>query len=397
MVKNLKPIDSVRASREGHEFHEAWTARKALQLLLPTDNLVGIAVEGLSPADQAAAASETVEIADIALYYGKNPTFEGADRVCIIQFKYSVSSRDDDFRTSHAKKTVTKFAAAYLDHKKRYSPKEVRDKLQFELITNRPIYPGFEQAIASIADGKPLSGEVKKQAEQFKAACGLDGKPLVEFAGKFLITGLAGSLTDTKRDLSRTLVDWSATTDAIAGARLGAMRDLVRQKAGYAGTNRNVIRRVDVLAALDVSDVDELLPCPTSLPEVGKVVEREQLAEATALVPKLARPLLIHAAGGVGKTVFLDSLAKSLSRKHEVLFFDCFGGGRYRAPEDSRHLPKRGLIHIVNTLACSSLCDPLLPSNDNLESLLKTFRRRLSQCVKTLSTASPERDPSVSI
>ena len=54
---NLKPIDSVRASREGHEFHEAWTARKALQLLLPTDNLVGIAVEGLSPADQAAAVS----------------------------------------------------------------------------------------------------------------------------------------------------------------------------------------------------------------------------------------------------------------------------------------------------------------------------------------------------
>ena len=107
MVKNLKPIDSVRVSREGHEFREAWTARKALQLLLPTDNLVGIAIEGLSPSDQAAAASETVEIADIALYYGKNPTFEGADRVCIIQFKYSVSSRDDDFRTSHASLLLT--------------------------------------------------------------------------------------------------------------------------------------------------------------------------------------------------------------------------------------------------------------------------------------------------
>ena len=108
MVKNLKSINSVRASRDGHEFHEAWTARKALQLLLPTDNLVGIAVEGLHPADQAAAISETVEIADIALYYGKSPTFKEADRVSIIQFKYSVSSRDNDFRASHAKKTVAK-------------------------------------------------------------------------------------------------------------------------------------------------------------------------------------------------------------------------------------------------------------------------------------------------
>jgi len=89
MAKHSTSTDSVRASREGHEFHEAWTARKALQLLLPTDNLVGIAVEGLHPADQAAAASETVEIADIALYYCKSPTFKGADRVSIIQFKYS--------------------------------------------------------------------------------------------------------------------------------------------------------------------------------------------------------------------------------------------------------------------------------------------------------------------
>jgi hypothetical protein len=392
MAKQKTSINKVRASREGHEYHEAWTARKALQLLLPTDNLVGIAVEGLHPADQAAATSKTVEIADIVLYYGKRPTFNGADTVNIVQFKYSISSRDVELRNSHAKKTVAKFAASYLDHKGRYGAKAVRSKLQFELITNRPIYPAFEQAIESIADGKPLFGEVKKQAEQFKTACGLDGNALVEFAGKCLITGLAGKLTETKGDLSRTLVDWSAADDARARARLGAMRQMVRDKAGLAGTNRNVIRRVDVLAALDVPDVDELLPCPASLPEVGKVVEREQLAEAVALVPTLDRPLLIHATGGVGKTVFLDSLAQSLLCKHEVLFFDCFGGGRYRAPDDSRHLPKRGLIHIVNTLAFRGLCDPLLPGNDNVESLLRTFRLRLSQCVRTLTTASAERE-----
>lgn len=392
MGKNLKSIDSVRASREGHEFHEAWTARKALQLLLPTDNLVGIAIEGLHPADQAAAISETVEIADLVLYYGKRPTFHDADNVKIIQFKYSISSKDNDFRASHAKKTVAKFAAAYLDHKNRYATNEVRDKLEFELITNRPIYPALEQAIACIANQQPLSGEVKKQAQQFKAASGLDGRTLVEFAGKFLFTGLAGSLTDTKRDLSRTLVDWSATSDAVAGARLGAMRQMVRDKAGYAGTNRNVITRVDVLAALKLAGIDEFLPCPASLPDVGTVVEREQLEEAITLIPKLDKPLLIHAAGGIGKTVFMDSLAKSLSNKHEVLFFDCFGGGAYRAPDDSRHLPKRGLVHIVNTLACRGLCDPLLPGNNNTESLFSTFRRRLSQCVKTLSTASTKRD-----
>jgi hypothetical protein len=352
---------------------------------------VGIAVEGLSPSDQLAAASETVEIADLVLYYGKRPTFDAADNVKIIQCKYSISNKDINYRASHAKKTIVKFAAAYLDHMKRYSAKKVRDKLVFELVTNRPIYPAFERAIAGIAEGKTLNGETKKQADQFVEACGLNGRQLIEFAGKFQITGLAGSLSDSKRYLSGTIIDWSAANDAIARARLGEMRQMVRDKAGYAGTKRNVIEQVDVLAALGVSDVDELLPCPASLPEVGKVLEREQLAEAIALVPKLNEPLLIHATGGIGKTVFLDSLAQSLSYKFEVLLFDCFGGGRYRAPEDSRHLPKRGLVHIVNTLACQGLCDPLLPGNDSVESLVKTFRRRLSQCVRTLSTASVER------
>ena len=88
-----RKIDNVRASRDGHEFHEAWAARKALQLVMPTDGLVGIAVEGLAPADQAGASAETVEIADLVLYYGKRPTFDGACSVVIVQVKYSKSSQ----------------------------------------------------------------------------------------------------------------------------------------------------------------------------------------------------------------------------------------------------------------------------------------------------------------
>src|SRR5262249_13356995 len=153
------------------------------------------------------------------------------------------------------------------------------------------------------------------------------------------------------------------TPDAIATARLGNMRDMVRNKAGSAGTNNNVIQGTDVLAALEIPDKEALLPCPESLAEVGEVVEREQLPDAVALIPKLSKPLLIHAAGGVGKTVFMQSLAKALEDRYEIVFFDCFGGGAYRSPEDSRHLPKRGLIHIANSLACRGLCDPILPGS----------------------------------
>lgn len=64
------------------------------------------------------------------------------------------------------------------------------------------------------------------------------------------------------------------------------------------------------------------------------------------------------------------------------------GSRHYRAPEDARHLPKRGLIHIINNLACDGLCDPLLPINENVEALVKAFRARLSQSVATLRRGS---------
>ena len=386
MARVYQPIDTVRASRDGHEYHEAWTARKAMQLLLSNDNLAGIAVEGLEPGDQARASSETVEVADLTLYYGENSTFKGAARVDVLQFKYSIGRENIPFRAADAKKTVEKFVASYDDYKKNYGALEVRKKLHFELITNRPIDAALQEVIEGIASGKTLSGDARKQAAQFKKATGLNGTPLEEFAARFRITGLTGNLADIKIGLSRMIVDWSATYDA--RARVGDMRQMVRDKAGHAGTNKNVIRVTDVIAALGISDESDLLPCPAVLVDVGEIVEREQLQDAISLVPRLSLPLLIHSAGGVGKTVFMQSLADSLRDDHEVVFFDCFGGGAYRLPEDARHLPNHGLVHIANSLACKGLCDPILPGADDVQTLLRTFRRRLIQCVSTLSRAS---------
>ncbi len=177
----------------------------------------------------------------------------------------------------------------------------------------------------------------------------------------------------------------------MARARLGNMRQMLRDKAGLAGQGQNVITRTDVLDALELQGPEDLFPCPTSFPDVGKIVKREQLSEVVSKIPQLNKPLMIHADGGAGKTVFLQSVAKVLSETHETVLFDCFGGGAYRAPEDGRHLPKRGLIHIINNLAHDGLCDPLLPINENVEDLVKAFRTRLAQAVATLRRGSPDK------
>lgn len=380
-----RKIDKVRASRDGHEFHEAWTARKATQLLWPDAELTAIAVEGPSPSDQAGASTATVEIADLTFYYKGPPNFNDSARTIIAQFKYSIADQDKDFRASHAKKTVNKFGVTYRSYKRKYGAKAVDEKLEFQLVTNQPISELLIQAIEATATGSSVSGDAKAQAEQFKKASGLSGKPLAAFARKLKIIGRSGSLPQTKDELASMLVDWSATSDPIASARLGKLRDLVRNKAGYAGTNRNLIRRTDVLAALQIGDPKDLLPCESALVDVGKILAREQLCEVMARIKSTSTPLLIHATGGVGKTVFMDSLVSKIASDHEVVFFDCFGGGAYRSPEDARHLPKKGLIHIANTLAFRGLCDPMLPDSSDVHTLLSTFRRRLKQCLNTIS------------
>ena len=363
-----------------------------MQLLLPTGDLAGMAVEGLSPPDQKNASSETVQVADLALYYGEHPAFADSQRTEIVQFKYSVAGKDSEFRASDAKKTVKKFADTYRDFRERHGAEEVRDKLRFHLITNRPVFPALTEAIRGLAEITRLTGDAKRQAEQLKKAFLLDGEQLVEFASKFSVAGLAGNLGDIKKDLSNILVDWSATRDAVASSRLGEMRDMVRCKAGSEGEGKNVITRMDVLATLGIAHEEELLPCTPNLPEIGEVVEREQLATALELIPELSKPLLVNAAGGMGKTVFMQGLAEKLEEENEVIFFDCFAGGAYRSPEDSRHLPGKGLVHIANELACRGLCDPILPEGQDSQSLLRTFLRRLEQSVGTIVKTTPGRN-----
>ena len=384
-------IDKVRASRDGHEYHEAWTARKATQLLWPESDMTAIAVEGLSPTDQARASAQTVEIADITMYFGGNPEFEQAAKTTFAQFKYSIADKDRDFRATNAKKTVEKFGKTYQEYKRTYGAQAVQEKLDFQLITNQPISKSLLEAIDALASNTPGKGDIGKQAKQFQAASGLSGKPLAAFARKFKLLGRTGSLPETKNELASLLVDWSATSYPIADARLGKLRELVREKAGHAGTDRNLIMRTDILAALHIGDPKDLVPCEPRISDVGAILEREQLADAMALASSLTAPLLIQATGGVGKTVFMNTLATKMADDHEVVFFDCFGGGAYRSPEDARHLPKKGLIHIANTLAFRGLCDPILPDSPDVQGLLRAFRRRLNQCLKTMSRVMPGR------
>ncbi|MGH1429373.1 MAG: hypothetical protein ACRBEE_15665 [Arenicella sp.] len=381
-------VDKVRASRDGHEFHELWIARLALGLITHQNNLIGIAIEGVSPKEKNQKNKELVEIADAILFYGGCPTFESAHKSRIVQVKYSISSANVDYRNSHAKKTISKFAASYKDLVKRFGEENLKSKITFEIVTNRPIYEHFASAIKLIGDNKKISGESKTQADQFKKACGLQGKHLRLFAKLFILNGNEQNLPANLKSLNRTISNWSSTNGVQAKARAGNIKQLIRSKAGSKGEKNNLIEKTDILAELDLESEEDLLPCPPFLNKIENLVPRDCFNEVAQIIRQKDSPILISAAGGVGKSVLLKSLEVTLSNEYLTTIFDCFGGGAYRSPEDARHLPRKGLTHIVNTFSCQGLCDPLIPADSSTtDALLKTFRSRIIQVVTTIRSS----------
>ena len=381
-----KESDDVRASRAGHTFHERWAARRALQLLFPSDGLNAIAVENISHTETSSPGQRAEEVADLVFYYGSGDNFESCTRLETVQFKYRLD--EQPVTASYLKKTVQKFAETIVGYEARFSASDVDKKASFIFVTNAPFSNSLWKAIDSVIDGStPSDSGAATQARNLRAWC--TERKLSDPARLFRCTEFKAAeegLVAQDSALKRTLTDWSAGEDIEARARLFELQNLVTKKAGPAGQTNNLIRREDILHALNC-EVDDLFPAAERFAPVGKVIDRKELTDAADLL-KGRVPVLVHADGGVGKTVFVQSLAAMMQNEFEVVVFDCFGGGSYRSENHSRHLPKIGLLQIVNELAAKTLCDPILPSGDDNRKIVRAARRRLAQAARAVRAQS---------
>lgn len=390
LPENDSDWESVRASRAGHTFHERWAARRALQLIFPDDALFAIAVEGISSTETAKPGSKAEEVADLVHYYGSGDNFASCDRLETVQFKYKL--RSEPVTASYLKKTIEKFAATIVGYEGNFSVDEIDRKLSFLFVTNTEFKPSLWEAIKSLLDGSvPKGSDAATQLRNLKKWCA--NSKLQDSSRLFKrIVFKAGeeSITYLDNALKRTLTDWSSGADAVASGRLLGLQHLVQDKAGPSGQGKNLIHREDVLNALDC-ELEDLFPAKTQFLDVGKVIDRAELTTVNELIQLNERPIFVHADGGAGKTVFVTTLATFMENEFEVVVYDCFGGGSYRFEHDSRHLPRIGLVQIINELALRTLCDPLLPDGDDSRKILRATRKRLSQASLAIQTQSKKK------
>lgn len=376
-------IDKAKSSRTGHTFHDRWAARRAIQLVFPEDDLHAIAVEGLSTRETADLSAEAGDVADLTLFFGQGDNFTTCDQQEVLQFKYKVDSQD--VTASYLKGTIKKFAASLVGYDSEFSVEEVNEKLSFAFVTNTGFSAHLWEAIRCLKEGsKPSQKSALRQYEFLKSWCQEQG---VDAQRLFKLTEFHASMLSSntqKSKLRRTLSSWSPGADGQARARLHGLEELIRERAGVSGQRNNLVKREDVLDALGCDSEDDLFPAETEFVDVGVVVERQALDDARQRIGQLEKPFFIFADGGVGKTVFVQSLAQQMSEDYETVVFDCFGGGSYRSEDQSRHLPKVGLLQIVNELASRGLCDTQLPTDGDSDALIRAARKRLEQAAETV-------------
>lgn len=378
-------VDLVRASRDGDQFHYHWAARQCLFLLGNDSDLAAVTIEGVSGEESVDQCLEAgTDQIDIGLYFGSESR-TAARRIRYLQLKHSTHQENVPWNANGLAVTLRGFAERYSETLKHLPCEQVAQRYCFEFLTNRPISQSVIETLADLKTGQcpRHPKEHKLLASYTKLASSL----IRGFFELFSVECGEPNLWAQRNLLARDLRSYLPDRDADAPIRL---KELVTRKATSEFASNRAIRRVDVLSALAVTEED-LFPAPCRTQASKSTFPREQEQDLLKHLLNATTPVIIHAAGGVGKSILSTRLASSMPKGSEAVLYDCFGEGLYRTAGHLRHRHKDGLVQIANELSTRGLCHPLIPSpHTDINRLMSAFQSRLSQAVTGLRSKTPD-------
>lgn len=376
--------DLVRPSRDGDQFHYHWAARQCLALLPGTNDLVAVTVEGASVDEAEKDSIEAGEqLIDVGLYYGTENR-DSAKLVRYVQLKHSTRRSLEAWTASGLEKTIKGFAERYAKLLERYSADDTAQRFRFEFTTNRPIEQKLSETLADLASGAVARHPKLQQA--LIDFTGLGGVKAIEFLRLFFAEGGEEALWAQRNLLAREIGDYLPDLDYDAPVQL---KELVTRKATTEFESNPSIRRHDVLRALK-TDQGQLQPAPCLISDATGFLPRAQEQEILRALLASEGPVVIHADGGVGKSVLAARLTGSMPAGSEAVLYDCFGDGLYRNALHFRHRHRDAFVQIANELAARGLCHPLIPTvHADTKQYMRAFLHRLAQAVGVVRAGNP--------
>ena len=344
-------------------------------MIHPTSRVLHLKIEGSH--ENKAECEFVIDVSEYALAEG------GKNDVSYFQLKHSNKRKDKLIQISELKNTLIGFGARFTELQKMRKPSPNLGAVKFSIIANRKIESGIKQGFGYLASGKSVDLKV---LSKIVSATGLKGKPLKEFASSLEFADSEGDFNSQKRDLQNDLSKY--LSEPADEALLNNFVSLVSDKVT---AENSVITREEVLKRLGTSSEKDFYPAPPEFEDISGYIKREQHATLLSVILKATTPVILHAGGGVGKSVISLQLARSLPDGSVGLVYDCFGAGKYRKKSEPRHRYRDALVQMANELSAKGLCEPLLRSyKDSDDGLLRAFLARVASAAALIKAKNPK-------
>lgn len=373
-IRNSNP-DSVSDTRAGDQFHYRWAARRCLGMIHPTSRILSIKIEGSH--ENEAAGEFVIDVSEYTQAKG------GKNDVSYFQLKHSNKRKNKLIQISELKKTLTGFGARFIELQKARKASPDSGAIKFSIIANRKVEPGIKKGFSDLASGQSVDPKVLLK---ITGATGLKRMSLKQFAASLEFSDREGDFNSQKRDLQSDLSKY--LSEPADEALLNNFVSLVSDKV--TAENR-VITREEVLKRLGTSSEKDFYPAPPEFEDISGYIHRNQHATLLSEILKATTSLILHAGGGVGKSVISLQLARSLPDGSVGLVYDCFGAGKYRKKSEPRHRYRDALVQMANELSARGLCEPLLRTyKDSDDGLLRAFLTRASSAAALIKAKHPK-------
>ena len=375
-----KQSKAIRASRDGDQFHYIWAARRCLRLLSPANDLVAISIEGpsireIKPGESLEAGVDQIDVAE---YYGSED-LKNATLVRYIQLKHSTLNPGLPWSLSGLEKTIRAFSERYRQIESQFEDGDFTTNVEFCFITNRPISNNLTETVVDAASG--VTSRHPNILMKLQHHTGLDGKRLSAFCRLLKLDGMHEDYWLQRASLVQETYGYLPGDDINGPVQL---KELVTKKSLSESAENPSITKIDVLRVLGTEE-DRLFPAFSLISSAEESIRRTQESDLAGAILNANAPVVVHAEGGVGKSVLSQRIKTHLPEDSACVVYDCFGNGDYRRPSSLRHRHRGALVQIANELSSLRLCDPLIPSSMADEAdYLRAFVHRLRQCIGVL-------------
>src|SRR5690606_16767483 len=321
------PNDLVAYSRAGDVFHYRWAARRCLRLINPNYGLTRVYIEGSH--EIAKAGEYVIDVSE----YGTEDA--GKKKIEYYQLKHTTVRGDEPFTISDLKDTLTGFAARYLQHKKE-NASDI-SAISFTVITNRKFADSFKANLSAIIKKEKVNSVFKRTIGSYT---NLSEGDLILFCRMLHLEDGEGNYNIQKDDLRIEIAQ--LITGSVDNAQIESIVALVQERV--MPDSDGTITREDILKRFGISSERDLFPAPAILEQEENIIVREQHSKLTEDISNSLHPIIVHAPGGVGKSVFCQQLLDSISLDSVGIIYDCFGAGRYRNRSEPRHRHRDALV-----------------------------------------------------